>query len=265
MPGYLSNEDRNPTGTEPMPLREFREEFLHNLAEFIRDDYGKFPSLYTESAMSSDICKTFVARITQYATIYMNIPLSCGAMFRRYWAQDPNDDPLPLIGASHVTNNPIAYPPQDDPSARDPGEQISQFHSDPGFYSECNHASLATAREKRIKQQIQFAIRALRTDDFAPLYPGELPSAGPGDRTAGSRATSTDSHLGSTFIDNHLESTSRKRGREPSPYDENSFTAAQGSYCSKRVDTRPDKAKNSEKKHECEICGLRFQFPARLK
>ena len=251
----LSYDEWIQSGTMPWPPRRFREELAYNLYNFILDEGGKFQSLNPDSVISSDTRKYFVACINRYVNDYMDGPPSCGAMFRRYRVQDPNDDPFPLM-ASHGTNNPIAYPPHDGSIVRDPGEQIRQLHSDPGHYGEFNQSSFTSTREKHLIQQIESTARAFEASDFVSLYSDDLPGAGSGNRAAGSGAAS---------IDSHPESPSRRRNREATAPDENSSTITHGSHRSKRVDTRTDKAKKSEFKHVCAVCGAKFQFPARLK
>ena len=234
MPDYLSNEDCNPAGTDPMPSPEFCEEFLHNLSEFIRDEYRKSSPLDAESPVSSGARRSFVARINQYASEYVSVLSEYGFMLRRYRMQDPNHDLFALLGASHVASNPAAYPPP---------------------YSELNQSSSAAPGGINVTQQSQSATRTFEPSNPSLVHLAEPASTGSGNHVAGSGAAS---------IGSYLESTSRRRNREPSHPNENSTTTP-GSHRSKRVDTQTRKDKKPEKKHECKKCGKKFLSPAHLK
>ena len=244
MPDTPNYDEENQRGAPPWPPLRFREDLAYGLSDFILDKGGKFQSLGPDSAITPDTRRSFATCINQYVNGYMDAPTSCGTMFHRYREQDPNDDPFTLIGASHGTNNPIAYPPRDGSAARDPGEQIRQLHKNPPSYREFNQSSFAAPRGNVI-QQIQSATRA-----FEPS------NSGSGNCVAGSGATS---------IDSHLESISKRRNREPSPLNENSYATTPGSHRSKRVDTQTGKDKKPEKKHECKKCGKKFHSPAHLR
>lgn len=242
------------TGAPPWPSRGFREEFLCSFSKFIRDDDGKFQSLGPDSAISSDIRKSFVACIISHINDYMDSPPSRGPIFRRYRVQDPNDEPYtPIRVAGHVTNNPIANSPQDGLTAGGTRGRGRQLHSNLAPYSDCNQRSFAIPCRKNDIQRIQSETQAFRASNPDLLYPSEPSSAGSESRAAGNEAAS---------IDSHLESTPRRRNRESSPLDESSSKITV-SCPKKRAGTRAvDKSKLP---HVCGICGDRFKFPARLK
>ena len=243
------------TGAPPWPSRGFREEFLRNFSKFIRDDDGKFQSLGSDSAISSDTRRSFATCIISHINDYMDSPPSRGPIFRRYRVQGPNDEPyIPVRVTGHVTNNPIANLPQDGLIAGGTRGWGRQLHTNLAPYSECNQHSFTIPCRKNDIQQIQSRTQAFRASNPGFLDPGEPPSAGSGSRAAGNGATS---------IDSHLESTSRRRNREASPPNQSSSTIAIASRPNKRADTRAvDKSKFPL---VCEICGDRFKFPARLK
>lgn len=147
-------------------------------------------------------------------------------MLRRYLVQDLNEDPLPLVGAYHVANNQIAGPPA-----------CSEFDQSP----------LATPRGINVTQKIQFTDRVFEPSDPGLLHSDGPPSAGSGNRVAGSGAAS----IGS------LE----KRGARFSG--ESSSTATLESRPNRSAGTRADN--ESKLPHVCGICRKRFPYPARLK
>ena len=248
MSDYPGNGDRNPTGTEPMPSPEFCEEFLYGRSEFMRGEYRKSPSLENESPTSSDVCRSFVARINQYANEYVNLLSEYGITLRRYRMQDQNQ-------ASRVASSPTAYPPQEGSIVGDPGEQIWQSHNNPLPYSGFNQSSSAVPCGINATQQTQSTTRALEPSSPGLVHPADPASTGSGNRAAGSGAASIGSYLGSTS----------RRNREPGPLNENSSTTTPGSHRRKRVDTQTGKDKKPEKKHECKKCGKKFQSPAHLR
>ena len=260
----LGYDEWSQSGVLLWPPRRFREELADSLYSFIRDDDEKFQSLGPGSAVSLDIYENLTACINRFIDNYMREtppqnfgqwqdppPRDSGVMLDRW--QESDDGPFTTIEASHATNNPIAYPPPDGPTAEDPTEVIRRLHSGPGLCSEYIPDPLA-ARRRQMDQHLQSMVQVLGSS-VAPTYPGEPPNSCSGNRVVG----------GATTTSSRPEPTSRRRNREATSLDENSSTITLESYRSKRVDTRTDKAKKSEYKHECRHCGQRFQFPARLK
>lgn len=107
--------------------------------------------------------------IYQFTQDYMDghPPSCCSATFRRYLAQDINEDPFAPVGARHVANNLIAGPPS-----------CSEFDQSP----------LATPRGINVTQKIQFTDRVFEPSDSGLLHSDGPPSAG--NRVAGSGAAS---------------------------------------------------------------------------